>query len=761
MTLGLSAALVWVVLAVFAAMEDLPVWGPLAIGFTFFALATFLKQSHRGLAALLGGALILGGISFLSQTALNKPAWLETLITQGKTVEIELEILNRPKAIYSNFDNSPVFGVSVALRTVNKEPASARGYLIYSDSELVRGEKIALSGKFLEPGNNSRDAFLIKSDVEFERVSAPEPTQGFLNTLRSKYVENLSGITPDSKVLVGGLAIGEISGLSENLEEKMRIVSLTHLVAVSGSNCAIVVGLVYLIAVGLRFGRFGRTVISLLALVAYVLLIGPDPSVLRAAVMTASVIVMIAIGRRSWAINALALAALILLIADPWLAVEFGFGLSVLATAGILLLAPAMSQKLASRMPLPLALALAVTLSAQLLCLPLLLQLQPGLATYSVIANLLAGPMVAPVTVLGMIALLAVPIFPRITSGISFLASLGTWVIESVALFFADLPVAYFPWATGLPATILSCILIASVAAWLRPGPIQLKQTAAAALVVIAVTSLSIPAASEILPKTWPLDNWSVVACDVGQGDALVIRSQGRIALVDVGRDEKLIDSCLTNLKISKIDLLVLTHFDFDHVGGLPGALKRREVASVIISGFPDDRPATALAIELIQDSDAQLVVADPSISGVLGDYSWQILGPTKQASEAIDSNDASVVMVFRSAQVDLLLLGDLGSKGQQRIADKATRLLGNSEQPLLLKVSHHGSNDQYDKLHLDLKPDLALISVGLENGYGHPGQSLLQILEQAGSLVLRTDTQGALAVSATDGKISWSGSGK
>ena len=760
MTLGIAALVVWAVLAAFTALDFLPVWIPLVSGAVIFAIGVVANQARRALAALLGGALLLGGVSLWIQTEVTKPVWLVNAAAAETKAIMELEILNRPKVIFQNFDRTPVYGVSVSLISIDEQPASGRGYLIFDEQELARGVRVKVEGQLEPAGRNSRDSFLLKPSSEIDVVSDPTTTQGFLNDLRANYVASIAGVTPDAKTLVAGLAIGEIAELSEELEEKMRIVSLTHLVAVSGSNCAIVVGMVYLVAVGLRFGRTGRTVISLTALLLYVLLIGPDPSVLRAGVMAASVILMIALGRRTWALNALALATLVLLIADPWLAVEFGFGLSVLATAGILLLAPAIAERLGNRMPMPLALGLSVTISAQLFCLPLFMQLQPGLPTYSVIANLLAGPMVAPVTVLGMIALLVTPIAPWLAGLISFLASLGTWVIEMVAIIFADLPVAYFPWATGLPATVLSTLLILAVGAWLRAGPVQLRQLGVGAVVVIAVTTISVPAASEILPKSWPLKQWQVVACDVGQGDALVIQSRGRTALIDVGADEDLIDECLSALLIRRIDLLVLTHFDFDHVGGLAGAIKGREVATAIISGFPDDRPATAISLERLDEAGVSVVIANPSISGVLGDYSWKILGPSKEATEAKDSNDASVVMVFLGPELDLLLLGDLGESGQQRIATAAKKILVSSTKPLILKVSHHGSNDQSAELHESLRPELSLVSVGSTNGYGHPGKQLLDLLARSGSEVLRTDLSGSIAVSVEADSLSWAGSG-
>ena len=751
----------WGLLALVATVNEIPSWLLLVLGAILFASTIALPDRKRALAALLGAALVLSGLSFWLQSQINKPDWLVEYSSTNAKAIVVAEVLNRPKAISTDFGNNPIFGVAVRLQEINEESVSGRGYLIYSEAKLVRGNIVEFDAGFEEAGRNARDAFLLKPKGDITIVSEPLGQLAFFNDLRANYVALLSGVTPDSKVLVAGLAMGEIADLSEELEEQMRSVSLTHLVAVSGANCAIVVGMVYLICVRLRLGRAGRTVVSLASLIGYVMLVGPDPSVLRAAVMTASVIVMVALGRRTWALNALAIAAIILLIADPWLAVEYGFGLSVLATSGILLLAPAMTQKLSAKMPMPLALGLSVTMSAQLLCLPLLLQLQPGLPTYSVIANLLAGPMVAPVTVLGILAVVLTPVVPLLVGPITWLASLGTYLIEIVAIFFAELPIVYFPWVTGFSATVLSALLILMVSAWLRSNLPRLRQASVAGLVVVAVATLSVPAASEILPGGWPLENWEVVACDVGQGDALVIKSLGRVAVIDVGKDEELIDICLSELGVRAIDLLVLTHFDFDHVGGLAGALGGRSVSHAIVSGFPDDRPATKSSFDQFEEIGTQVIIAEPSISGSLGEFGWRVLAPTKTASEAQDSNDASVTMVFRSSRLDLVLLGDLGAEGQDRVSKSVMQVIGSSKNPLLLKVSHHGSNDQSASFHQQLKPDLALISVGSENGYGHPGKQALQILDSVGAQVLRTDLLGAIAIASSSGELQWSATGR
>jgi competence protein ComEC len=321
------------------------------------------------------------------------------------------------------------------------------------------------------------------------------------------------------------------------------------------------------------------------------------------------------------------------------------------------------------------------------------------------------------------------------------------------------MPMAFFPWVTGLLATVISIVLIFAAIAWLRAKPEVLKQSGLMLLVVIGVATLSVPAAGAVVPKHWPLGKWSVVACDVGQGDGLVIKSEQRVMVVDTGREPALIDECLRDLEITKIDLLVLTHFDFDHVGGLEGLVRSREVSTAIISGFPDERPATKISLRLLQEKNTDIILANPRLNGKLGVFNWQVLAPSETASEAADSNDASVILALLGPEFDLLLMGDLGLVGQERVLSSAQKTFGNRNVPLILKVSHHGSNDQSSEFHQALQPEIAIVSVGEDNGYGHPGVDALSILSQVGALVLRTDELGAIAISVEQGKILYAGS--
>ena len=580
----------------------------------------------------------------------------------------------------------------------------------------------------------------------------PNEYSGPFGQLRDKFLESINGVTADSEGLLAGLAIGDTSLLSELATESMKVVSLTHLTAVSGANCAIVIGLVYLLLRRFAISRLLKTVLSVLALLFYVLLVGPEPSVLRAATMASVVMFAHLLGRRGGATQALALCVIVLLIADPWLASNYGFQLSVLATLGILELAPAVAFKLSAYLPTWLTLALAVSISAQMACLPVLLQLQSGLSTYSIPANLLAEPLVAPITVLGILSCLITPFVPWLSALLSWFASIGTWLILAIAKFFADAPAATLDWPSGLLGVAGGALLLVLVVAWMRSRNQAIRATASISIGVVAAVVIGGCSSQQLQASSWPPEDWSVVSCDVGQGDATVIRSNGLTAVIDVGRKPGPVKRCLDSLNVRKIDLLVLTHFDLDHVGGLDGALESRSVDTALITSFEDDRPAAAITWRKLSKYANKTIEAGLGLAGTLGEFDWQVLSPHLGAAEAEDSNDASVTMLFSSQEVVFLGLADLGERGQMRLASESAEWLGDGfgEVPVVVKVAHHGSRDQYPELYEHLKPRVALFSAGQSNEYGHPTDRTLALVRSAGALVFRTDLQGSIALAAS-----------
>jgi competence protein ComEC len=576
---------------------------------------------------------------------------------------------------------------------------------------------------------------------------------------RAQAIAVASAINPDAKALTLGLGIGDSSLASRQLLQDMKTVSLTHLVAVSGANCAIVVAAVYfaLRRCSIRFRVFA----SLLALLGYVLLVGPSASVLRAAVMAAVVLLAQLSGRKSNPVSILALSVIVLVVASPELSIGYSFALSVAATFGILVLAPGLHRRLSERLPSPVALALAVSISSQLLCFPILLQLQQGIPTYSVLANLICEPLVAPITVLSIVAVLLSGV-PWLASPLFWLASLPAAIIAATAHWLANLPLATAPWFSGIFSTLVAVLLVVSAIVWLNSRSTQIKMFAAIISIASLVFSISSVTNSFVQLATWPQSDWQIANCDVGQGDAAVLRSSGQIAVIDVGRSEPKIDSCLSRLGVSQIDLLVLTHFDFDHVGGLAGAIRHRRVISTMLTPFVDDRPAAQIARELVKGSESRVIYAEQGLQGKLGQVTWRVLSPSRTASEAEDSNDGSVTMLFKFDDFSLISLADLGEKGQMRLAENLRDWYDPwvASHDLVMKVSHHGSADQYQELLEYLHPAVALVSVGRDNGYGHPTRRTLSVLERVGSLICRTDLLGAIAISRANSKFAIADSG-
>jgi competence protein ComEC len=205
-------------------------------------------------------------------------------------------------------------------------------------------------------------------------------------------------------------------------------------------------------------------------------------------------------------------------------------------------------------------------------------------------------------------------------------------------------------------------------------------------------------------------------------------------------------------LNVTHIDLLVLTHFDLDHVGGLDGAIENRTVDKALITSFNDERPAASITWRKLSAIASETIRAGTGLSGTFGEFNWQVLSPHLGAAEAEDSNDASVTMLFSSAYLVFLGLADLGERGQMRLASESANWLGEGfgEVPLIVKVAHHGSRDQYPELYEHLRPRVALFSSGAGNEYGHPTDRSLAMVRSAGASVFRTDRDGSIAIASS-----------
>jgi competence protein ComEC len=583
------------------------------------------------------------------------------------------------------------------------------------------------------------------ADAEQSRIKTSYPQFDLVDWFRDRFLTSLNGISPDAEALVAGLTIGERTLLSQEVEIQMKTLSLTHLVAVSGANLAIVIGAVYFLLAGLGVARNLRFVVALVAMAGYVLLVGPESSVIRAATMAIFVMIGLWLGRGSTPLNSLSLAIIVLLATDPGLAKDIGFALSAFATAGLLILAPPVFEWLRRFLPDFIALGAAASFAAQLFTTPVLLILQPSIPVYSVLANLIVEPVVAPVTILGIVAVVVSAISIPLAGAISYLASIFAGWIVLVAAELASWPMARVHFVQGLNGILLVAAIVILIALSYGVLASNGRQLRFAAVVVLLVSvSWS---TTDVLRFQRFAGEFTLLACDVGQGDALIVQDSGQVALIDVGKDPEAIDSCLSAAGVSQIDLLVLTHFDADHVAGIQGALKNRSVSLALASGFEDDRPLVSIVERELAARGVQLTIGRSGVGGKLGGLDWKILQPSFDAAEATDSNDASLVSAFWNQEQALLALGDLGEEGQLRLMRNSMPDLSMLRtKNLVLKVAHHGSADQSTDLMKYLAPEYALFLVG-KNDYGHPTSRALELAKSNGAVVLRTDEHGPIAL--------------
>ncbi len=559
--------------------------------------------------------------------------------------------------------------------------------------------------------------------------------------VRAGFVERAALLPGAGAGLLPGLAVGDTTAVTADLDAAMLASGLSHLTAVSGANCAIVVAAMFWIVSLCGGARWLRVMLSLVALAAFVVLVTPEPSVVRASVMAALAMLTILLGRPIAGLAVLSLAVTGILVIDPWLAATPGFALSAAATGALLLLARPLMRGLSRWMPGALALAISVPLAAQLVCGPIVALFSEQQSIVGVAANLLAAPAAPLATVIGLLACLAAPI-PAVADLLVAAAWLPSSWIASVAEVSASLPGAVLPVVAGVPTAAVVGLLSLAVGIVLAGARRRWMLSAAVGVLVVAV---AIGGARMLL--TGPLaaagspDGWSVAACDVGQGDAVLIRSAGTIALIDTGPDPGALDACLRALGVDRIDLLVLTHFDLDHVGGTETVVGRVEaVLHGPIAELDEERLLADLAA-----GGARLVSASAGLRGSLGAAQWRVVWPRPDERVYPAGNDASVVVEFSGGGVPrTLLLGDLSAAPQAQLARDST-LRGTFD---VVKVAHHGSADQDAGLYEAIDAKAAIIGVGEDNDYGHPRADTLAMLEATGAHVLRTDQRGRILLS-------------
>jgi competence protein ComEC len=714
-------------------------------------------RSRTGSLPLAMSATALVLVALVLHRGVRTAGTVTALAQQGATVTLEAEVASDPRVLpASGVRRTPLVVVTLKVHQVvgrGARSAVSTDVLAFADptwQHLQWGEEVEVHGRLAPPRPGDDVVATLDGKGPATQRAPPSVAQRAAGRLRTGLRDAVRGTPRDGAGLLPGLVVGDTSRLDPTLEQAMRSSGLTHLVAVSGSNVAIVCGSALLLAQRLGLPRRLRPALAAATLVGFVIVARPEPSVLRAAVMGGVGLVGLATARGRHGLPALSAAILALLVVDPWLARSYGFALSSLATLGLLILARPLGDRLARWMPRPLAFAIAVPLAAQAACGPVIVLLQGSVSIVSVPANLAVAPLVAPATIAGVLAAAVSPASPWLAHLVAWAGVLPAEGIAAVARVAQRVPAV--PWPGG-GAGALSLALL-TVLILLGAGPAARAccrhPWAAAAFVPVLVAGVWPTGAGG-----WPPTGWVMVMCDVGQGDGLVLDTSPHHALVvDTGPDPRPMQGCLDRLGVHVVDLLVLTHDHADHVEGVPGVLHGRGVVSVLMNGL-DDPPTEARRVaRWVNGAHLPVRQAEVGQTGAIGGVRWQVLWPRYVIHEGSVPNNDSIALLVHTHGLRLLLLGDVETPAARQV-DLALRAVPGGPHVDVLKVAHHGSALQDPGLVRDAAAPLALISVGAGNPYGHPAPSTLSLLRGLGATVRRTDQDGDIAVVSRSGHLS------
>lgn len=593
---------------------------------------------------------------------------------------------------------------------------------------------------------------------------------GIATDIRSFLEQRLETIfTSEISGLMKGMLLGEQREVSVQLEDVYRNTGIIHILAISGTHVMLVIGAIFAALNIMRVTRERIYEILFFFLPIYMIVTGFSPSVVRASLMG----MLYVFAKRFFAIysawHAISIVFIGITLMYPRIIFAVGFQLSFIITLGLILFTTPLAKRIQEQLPWmngKVASAIALTVIAQVFSFPILAVTFHQFPLVSIPVNLLLMPLYAVIIPWGYFALFLASWWPTlgkalavpIDGTLSIIHSLLTKVIQFPYFILSISTIPIWWWGVYF---FLALYLLYPYTSFL---PSRRKL-----VITLSVIILSLPFAMKYIDQ-----KVTITFIDVGQGDSILIQGPyQKTILIDGGgfgyrfeQDEwqkrrdpfevgkNVVVPSLRGLGVNRIDWLVLTHGDSDHIGGLEAVVEQLSVKNVLVNGLAPTTSVEEELLALIRERDI------PIYTSQIGTWvrwnkqiEWRVLAPDSNTLTYNGDNDNSIVLLLQAFGNNILFTGDVEAPAEQNLINNYKELDVD-----ILKVAHHGSKTSSTEAFLShTTPKFAIISVGGNNRYGHPHPDVLERLVQQQIKTLRTDELGAISITVKrDGELTY-----
>ena len=667
---------------------------------------------------------------------------------------------------------------------INNIKLKKKFILLTKNKEIEYGNKIKLEGTYIKPSKSRNyrgfdySNYLkteniygtIEQNGKIELIKEKNTNYLFINLykVKNKIIKNINNKFPkETRGVFLGILLGDKNSIEEDVRQNFADSSLSHILAVSGTHISYVVICISVLFKKLKLNKNIRKVLTSLVLFMYLYLVDFSVSATRAVIMSNIVILQMLFYRKQDTITTIAFSSIIILINNPYVILNIGFLLSYGGTIGIILFVNKISieskEDFFQRFKSYLKDICIVTISAQTIIIPIIIYYFNTISFTFIISNIIASLIIGPIIMVGLV-IIAISFFkiPIISLIIRFYNILIIILVKTADII-SKIPISKIYLKTPTTLEIIfyySVVFLIVLLIYIKKSNrkfikkiIQIDiynlksffiNNRNKVLIFISIISL-ISITSIKIPKELKIN-----FIDVGQGDSCLITTpQNKKVLIDSGGSESydvgknVLLPYLLDKRITKIDYIMISHFDTDHCKGFEYVLENIKVKNVIISKQSETSENFKQIMKIIRKKKINLIIVQKGSKIKIDNFTTVDIISPQSENIADNMNDNSIVAKLEAYNFSILFNGDASEKIEKELIKEKINLKSD-----ILKVSHHGSRTGTSEEFLkSVKPKIALIGVGENNKFGHPTEDVIKRLTENKVKIYRTDTDGEISI--------------